>query len=264
MYYCECCDYSTDKKSNLTRHESSVKHQKLSKSYHKVTSLNVHSVTPKSPLEDTAKFKCKYCQKAFKYALRMCDHVKYSCKKNTGKKFNKYYCSTCDYQAKQKSHFDKHLSTLKHHKAIQNHEDDSPPGYCCKYCAKSFSTKQSMYRHMKNSCGFYVSIYGNNTRARFLDIYLQKYIALELKSSVLQEQSNKLQQELSSIQNKIDKIKTYETIENTIFDFEEEVTSLWRHSINTHSTHSHIYISHVHFPHSHTLHSTFHLSFFLD
>lgn len=53
----------------------------LSKSYPKVT-LNYHSVTPKLPLEDNPKHKCKYCEKVFKFASGVSRHIKYSCKKN--------------------------------------------------------------------------------------------------------------------------------------------------------------------------------------
>lgn len=76
----------------------------------------------------------------------------------------KYYCSSCNYQAKQKSHYDKHMLTLKHQKSTQNQQkvnsestQSQPLGNTaskptCKYCEKQFTTKQAMYRHIKYSC----------------------------------------------------------------------------------------------------------------
>ena len=83
----------------------------------------------------------------------------------------KYFCEHCNYQAKQKSHYDKHLKTNKHNlrcnsehfktksehlggNVEQNMNMLSPKSdkYPCKYCQKTFTTKTSMYRHIRNSC----------------------------------------------------------------------------------------------------------------
>jgi hypothetical protein len=80
-YYCSSCNYQAKQKSHYDKHLLTLKHQKLSKNYPKVT-LNYHLVTPKLPLENTSKFKCKYCEKVFKFASGVSRHIKYSCKKN--------------------------------------------------------------------------------------------------------------------------------------------------------------------------------------
>ena len=93
----------------------------------------------------------------------------------------KYFCFCCNYDAKVKSSFDKHLSTKKH---LMNEKNEkkvtkkspkvtkksplvtifdqkvtkkspfSKLNECfeCKYCSKKFKYKQGMYRHIKFTC----------------------------------------------------------------------------------------------------------------
>ena len=86
---------------------------------------------------------------------------------------SKYYCDHCNYDAKVKSSYDKHLKTKKHQKAIKSHPKTTPKsplshpkttpktpfldekkslGFSCKYCNQNFKYKQGMYRHIKYTC----------------------------------------------------------------------------------------------------------------
>tara|TARA_Y100000389_G_scaffold200451_1_gene240908 strand:- start:454 stop:1377 length:924 start_codon:yes stop_codon:yes gene_type:complete len=89
---------------------------------------------------------------------------------------SKYYCFVCDYDAKQKSNYDKHiktkrhkmLSTKSHQKSPFSHQKSpfshqkspffstlkstSSEKFQCKYCKKDFKFKQGMYRHIKYTC----------------------------------------------------------------------------------------------------------------
>ena len=86
---------------------------------------------------------------------------------------SKYYCSHCEYDAKIKGNYDKHLKTKKHQNAIKSHPKTTPKsplshpkttskspflkqklsiGYPCKYCDQFFKYKQGMYRHIKYTC----------------------------------------------------------------------------------------------------------------
>jgi len=82
---------------------------------------------------------------------------------------SKYYCASCDYNAKVKSSFLKHLQTKKHLKSSENHPKvtlespenhpkvtlDEPKNispFQCKYCGTMFKYKQGMYRHIKYVC----------------------------------------------------------------------------------------------------------------
>ena len=71
----------------------------------------------------------------------------------------KYYCKCCNYNAKQKCNYEKHLKTKKHLESTQSQQKvniestKSQPNvlnpFNCKYCDTNFTTKQSMYRHIK-------------------------------------------------------------------------------------------------------------------
>ena len=85
---------------------------------------------------------------------------------------SKYYCNYCDYDAKVKSSYDKHLKTKKHQEKLNSHPKTTPKspsshpkttpkppfleeddiGYSCKYCNQVFKFKQGMYRHIKYTC----------------------------------------------------------------------------------------------------------------
>ena len=83
---------------------------------------------------------------------------------------SKYFCDCCNYDAKVKGNYVKHLKTMKHHKMSQSHpkvtpkspsshpkvtpeEEISPPApFSCKYCGTGFKYKQGMYRHIKYTC----------------------------------------------------------------------------------------------------------------
>ena len=86
---------------------------------------------------------------------------------------NNYYCNHCDYDAKIKGNYDKHLKTKKHREKVKSHPKTTPKsplshpkvtpkspflneeksvGYPCKYCNQNFKYKQGMYRHIKYTC----------------------------------------------------------------------------------------------------------------
>ena len=82
---------------------------------------------------------------------------------------NKYYCKRCDYNAKVKSSYDKHLKTKKHIESSKSHhlvtpkspfshpkvtiiQDTQMTPFQCHYCLKTFKYKQGMYRHIKYTC----------------------------------------------------------------------------------------------------------------
>ena len=94
IYDCKCCNFSTNLKSNYTRHLKTKKHKKSSQSHQLVTPKSPFShpkVTPKSPLsfkqENDTEFRCKYCNQKFKFKQGMYRHIKYTCKKNTDEDF---------------------------------------------------------------------------------------------------------------------------------------------------------------------------------
>ena len=79
-FNCDCCNYSTDDKSNFNKHIISKKH-KLVESKVVVTSKTTQSQHLVIP-EPTSLFECKYCQQKFKFKQSMYRHIKYTCTKN--------------------------------------------------------------------------------------------------------------------------------------------------------------------------------------
>ena len=82
----------------------------------------------------------------------------------------KYYCECCNYNAKIKGNYNKHLKSQKHllkstqsQQKVNNESTQSQQKvnnlynlgkllFICKYCDKDFTTKQAMYRHIKYTC----------------------------------------------------------------------------------------------------------------
>ena len=77
---------------------------------------------------------------------------------------NKYFCICCNYDAKQKSNYEKHLQTKKHKKLSQSYPKVTPKlplvtpklplekKICCKYCNQEFKYKSGLSRHIKYTC----------------------------------------------------------------------------------------------------------------
>ena len=89
-FNCECCNYSTDDKSNFNKHLHSKKHklvesksvvsQKLVEISQKVVEVSQKLV--ETGLETTTLYKCKYCDQGYKHKSSLSKHIKYSCTKN--------------------------------------------------------------------------------------------------------------------------------------------------------------------------------------
>lgn len=112
----------------------------------------------------------------------------------------KYYCKCCDYTAKQKSHYDKHLATKKHFKNYELYKKKQNSNKICNlnerkiikclHCEKMFTTTQSMERHMKISCKVLMK---KNTDVIMFD---QNQTINELKETV-----NYLKHEMEELKN---------------------------------------------------------------
>lgn len=78
-FICECCNYATPIKCNLTKHLKSHKHLR------KIAEPPVEPVAV-TPVEvtiepETAKYSCKHCDKKFTFKQAMYRHMKTACKK---------------------------------------------------------------------------------------------------------------------------------------------------------------------------------------
>ena len=79
-YNCECCRFTTNHKTKFVKHIETNKHKRLSKFCSNLTVKYPNLSEPCPFFEE--KFKCKYCDKTFKYRSGVSKHIKYSCKKN--------------------------------------------------------------------------------------------------------------------------------------------------------------------------------------
>tara|TARA_Y100000768_G_scaffold386045_2_gene373521 strand:+ start:827 stop:1735 length:909 start_codon:yes stop_codon:yes gene_type:complete len=82
-YHCKWCNFSTELKSNYTRHLNTKKHKKCIQSYPKCyPKLSKESELLSSSSSSINKFICKYCGKSYKYRPGLSKHIKYTCKNN--------------------------------------------------------------------------------------------------------------------------------------------------------------------------------------
>ena len=86
---------------------------------------------------------------------------------------SKYYCSSCNYDAKVKGNYDRHLNTKKHKmlskcypnviqsypnviqsypNVIQNESSPQIKLYECKYCSKTYKHRSGLSKHVKYTC----------------------------------------------------------------------------------------------------------------
>ena len=75
-YYCECCQYNTNKHSNYLKHTKTKRHLGRVQLYENDTN-NYHT--------ESNKIKCKYCDKEFAFKSGLSRHMK----KNIVNKINK-------------------------------------------------------------------------------------------------------------------------------------------------------------------------------
>jgi len=137
---------------------------------------------------------------------------------------SKYFCKYCNYDAKIKGNYDKHLKTKKHQKVMSCHHFDTPNSpFChhfdtispkivkkphlfrCKYCDKKFKHRQGMYRHIKYSCP-------NNKDEDFKELAR----LLNQKNNEIKEMIDSKNNELDRMQKQIDKLTNRLQIKNIV------------------------------------------------
>jgi len=93
-FTCDCCNYSTNIKSNFSKHIKSKKHILIHTKITPILSEHPNAkdkkkghpkVNPKSTQsqpDTTTPYFCKYCNQVFKFKQSMYRHIKYTCTKN--------------------------------------------------------------------------------------------------------------------------------------------------------------------------------------
>ena len=130
----------------------------------------------------------------------------------------KYYCKCCNYNAKQKCNYEKHLKTKKHLESTQsqqkvnNESTKSQPNvlnpFNCKYCDTNFTTKQSMYRHIKYSC------------KKNKDEDLRELVRLlNEQNKIKEKQMENMQKQIDKLTNKLQIQNVYNTSNNNTINY---------------------------------------------
>ena len=148
---------------------------------------------------------------------------------------SKYYCFVCDYDAKQKSNYVKHMNTKRHEilstncypkviqsypnviqsypNVIQNYPDKNlhlENKYVCKYCDKSYKYWSGLSKHVKYSCK-------KNTDEDFKELARllnKKDRELILKDKQMDKQLALRDKKMEIMQKQIDKLTSKLQIQN--------------------------------------------------
>lgn len=136
---------------------------------------------------------------------------------------SKYFCKYCNYDAKIKGNYDKHLKTKKHFKMISCHPKTTKKSpFChhfdtfldksneqqlfqCKYCNKNFKYRQGMYRHIKYACP-------KNKDEGFKELAR----LLNQKNNEIKEIISTKNHELNKMQKQIDKLAIKLQVKNIV------------------------------------------------
>jgi hypothetical protein len=133
-----------------------------------------------------------------------------------------YYCECCNYYAKQKSNYVKHLTTKKHInmslknskiKVGHNIEDKDNNIYNCVYCDKIFKHRSSLSRHLRGSCK-------HNKKENYqelADLMNEKDQIIEKNMKLIDKNNNELEvykQIIHKLEKQIDKISNKLQIKN--------------------------------------------------
>ena len=139
---------------------------------------------------------------------------------------SKYYCVACNYDAKVKGNYEKHLRTKKHQKSTESHQlvtidsidckdvSENVKTFQCKYCCKIFKHKQGMYRHIKYTCKKNEDEDLKELARLLNEQLLEKNIQIERIQKTMQKQIEKLTNKLQiqNINNQI--INNVQNIQN--------------------------------------------------
>lgn len=142
-----------------------------------------------------------------------------------------YSCTCCGYHTHIKTHYTKHMNTIKHKKQkmalsstnilehskkeIKKAEEDNSiieeydetinmesmllskyadwPEYVCKYCGQVFKQKQSMYRHIRYTCK-------NNKDEDFVELVRLLNKQLEVKDRVMESMQHQIEKLTNKLQ----------------------------------------------------------------
>ena len=133
-----------------------------------------------------------------------------------------YYCICCDYSAKQKSNYEKHLKTKKHIRLSQNVAFFSHDlakcsqkvvncYHTCKYCNKQFKHHSSLSKHIKYSC----KKSNDEDLKELVRLLNEQNQTKDQQINEILEQNKKMQKQIDKLTNKL-QIQNIHNTNNTI------------------------------------------------
>jgi len=127
-----------------------------------------------------------------------------------------YYCNICKISTSIKSHYERHLLTQKH---IMNEKSNiTIPEilqFSCKFCGKEYKHKQSITKHLKNSCDKKEDDYNELVHLLNMQIENQKKEIQEEKEERKKE-NNALVKQIESLKGKLEIKGSFNNTTNNI------------------------------------------------
>ena len=134
-----------------------------------------------------------------------------------------YICECCNFKAKHKGNYEKHLETKKHQKStisqhLVNNKStlvNKKSTFLCKYCEKSFTTKQAMYRHIKYTCK-QSKDEDLKELVKLMNEELQQELSeIKKENAIIKKEIEKRDKQITKLSNKL-QIRNLKNIQNNI------------------------------------------------
>ena len=132
------------------------------------------------------------------------------------RKFQNFYCKSCDYSTCRKSQYERHLNTAKH-KMVTNGDSlvqDTISKHICS-CGKEFKFRQGLSRHKKNCNGIQTDTVSatitpvSNTNDDLVNVIVKQQEETSELKKLLIEQSQQIQAQQKQIQELIPQVQKH-------------------------------------------------------
>ena len=137
------------------------------------------------------------------------------------KKFQNFYCKSCDYSTCRKSQYERHLNTAKH-KMVTNGDilvpNENTKHICS--CGKEFKFRQGLSRHKKNCNGIQTDTISatitsvSNTNDDLVNVIVKQQEETSELKKLLIEQSQQIHAQQKQIQELIPQLQQVTNITN--------------------------------------------------
>ena len=151
-----------------------------------------------------------------------------------GKVGKKYYCEKCDYFARDKSNFNKHLLTHKHNRITNGVTMDYNNDLLCFecICGNKYKHRQGLYKHKKNCKSSKNSNFNENNNNEDDNTCNEITELVELVKTLLVQQTNQAEQQQKMLTEIIPKIGNTTNNNNNQFNINMFLNEKCKDAIN--------------------------------